>query len=70
MRERERWGEGNCDNLPVSKELMKPNYQVLFLVRYVTSLNIWSKMIHPSQPATLTTSVQTCSKQYDQTQNT
>jgi hypothetical protein len=56
-------------SLPVTKELMKPEYQVLFLVWYVTSLNIWSKMIHPSQPAALTTSIQICSKQYDQIQN-
>jgi len=36
MRERERGGGGRekeiVINLPVSKELMKPNYQVLFLV--------------------------------------
>jgi len=36
---------------------MQPKYQILFLVRYIAPFNIGSQIIHPSQPATLPTSI-------------
>lgn len=39
---------------------MEPENQVIFSMRNIASLDIWSKIIEPSQPATLPTPIQTC----------
>ena len=44
-------------NLPVTEKLVKANDEVFFIIRDVTSLDIWSQIVQPSQSATLPASL-------------
>lgn len=50
----------NLSPLPVSKNSMNVNNDLLFFSSEGTPLQIWPQIINPSQPATLPTSLQAC----------
>ena len=48
-------GEG--ENQPVTKKFVESDDELLFVMRDVSSLDIWSQIVQPSQSTTLATSL-------------
>ena len=46
-------------NEPISKKLVKPDNEVLFVKSNIPSFNVGSQIIQPSQPTTLPTPLKT-----------
>jgi len=47
---------------PVPQKLVKPDDELFLIGRYVASFDVRPQVVQPSQPATLATSLQPCTK--------